>query len=193
MLTSAEYARLAPVFRHAVELVAVGIAVYDGPTGRPLYVNAALRRLMRGARDRAVLTRALRASAHALAGRDEEAFAAAAERRVDAGGSCYRVTAVEIPRDDGPGMVLVVVDRAGERPGEALARSRLTPRECAVAMLIARGRSNGEISDTLGISAHTARHHTESVMRKLGVRSRTQVAARVLGAEALGALAELRS
>jgi DNA-binding CsgD family transcriptional regulator len=113
------------------------------------------------------------------------------ERRVDAGGTTYRVLAVEIPRDAEPGMALVVVDRVDERPGDALARSHLTPRECAVAMLIARGHSNGEISDTLGISAHTARHHTESVMRKLGVRSRTQVAARVLGAEALGALARV--
>jgi DNA-binding CsgD family transcriptional regulator len=59
--------------------------------------------------------------------------------------------------------------------------ARLTAREAEVARLLALGRSNGAIAAALGISAHTARHHTESVMAKLGVRSRAAVAARLHG------------
>jgi DNA-binding CsgD family transcriptional regulator len=43
-----------------------------------------------------------------------------------------------------------------------------------------QGRSNASIATTLGVSEHTARHHTERVMVKLGVRSRAQVAPTLL-------------
>jgi DNA-binding NarL/FixJ family response regulator len=55
----------------------------------------------------------------------------------------------------------------------------LTPAEVRVAFLLARGGSNAGIADDLGISPHTARRHTERVLRKLGVRSRAEVAPRV--------------
>lgn len=51
-------------------------------------------------------------------------------------------------------------------------RYRLTPRELEVARLLLRGKSNDEVALTLGISGHTARHHTERVFAKLDVRSR---------------------
>jgi DNA-binding CsgD family transcriptional regulator len=56
----------------------------------------------------------------------------------------------------------------------------LTPAEVGVATLLAAGRSNAELAGELVISPHTARRHTERVLRKLGVRSRAEVAARVL-------------
>jgi DNA-binding NarL/FixJ family response regulator len=65
-------------------------------------------------------------------------------------------------------------------------RYHLTPREWEVAVLLADGRSNVEVAAALGISAHTARHHTESVLAKLGVRSRAQA-----GAILRGSIAEL--
>jgi DNA-binding CsgD family transcriptional regulator len=55
----------------------------------------------------------------------------------------------------------------------------LTPRQWDVARLLARGISNADIAATLGISPHTARRHTERVLRKLEVNSRAQVAAKV--------------
>lgn len=61
------------------------------------------------------------------------------------------------------------------------ARYRLTARECQVALLLAEGRSNSDIAAALGISPHTARHHTENVMAKLGARSRAEVGALVRG------------
>ena len=53
----------------------------------------------------------------------------------------------------------------------------LTPREAQVARLVAAGLATKAVAFRLGISAHTARHHTERVFEKLGVRSRAGVAA----------------
>ena len=67
-------------------------------------------------------------------------------------------------------------------PAAALQALGLTSREAEVAQLLARRLSNAELAAALGVSAHTARHHTERVMQKLGVRKRSEVAATLLGA-----------
>jgi DNA-binding CsgD family transcriptional regulator len=54
-------------------------------------------------------------------------------------------------------------------------RYGLTLREIEVTRLLLRGESNREIADRLNISEHTARHHTERVLGKLGVRSRAAI------------------
>lgn len=53
----------------------------------------------------------------------------------------------------------------------------LSLRELEVALLLAEGRSNREIAQAVRVSTHTARHHTQHVLGKLGVRSRTRAAA----------------
>ena len=55
--------------------------------------------------------------------------------------------------------------------------SCLTRQEAHVARLLAERRSNREIAAALGISPHTARHHTERVLVKLGLHSRADVRA----------------
>jgi DNA-binding NarL/FixJ family response regulator len=57
----------------------------------------------------------------------------------------------------------------------------LTRREVQVAMLIAKGRSNSAIAEALSISGHTARHHTQRILAKLGVHSRAEAGARIRG------------
>lgn len=57
----------------------------------------------------------------------------------------------------------------------------LTARESQVAVLLAYGCSAKEIATKLGVTLHTARRHTESVLRKAGVDSRSKVASRLLG------------
>jgi DNA-binding CsgD family transcriptional regulator len=57
----------------------------------------------------------------------------------------------------------------------------LTPREIEVAMLVAQGRSNVAIAAALRISPHTARHHTQRVLAKLGVHSRAAAGALLRG------------
>ena len=48
-------------------------------------------------------------------------------------------------------------------------------------MLLAQGRSNVAIAKTLGISTHTARHHTQRVLAKMRVHSRAEAGAKLRG------------
>ncbi|MBS1868321.1 MAG: response regulator transcription factor [Actinobacteria bacterium] len=52
----------------------------------------------------------------------------------------------------------------------------LTPREAAVLELLQGGRSNGEIAAQLHIGVETVRTHARAIYRKLGVRSRRELA-----------------
>ncbi|HET9493381.1 MAG TPA: alpha/beta fold hydrolase [Chloroflexia bacterium] len=53
----------------------------------------------------------------------------------------------------------------------------LTRREREVAALVAQGRSNREIADTLVLSERTVESHVSNILSKLGFRSRAQVSA----------------
>jgi DNA-binding NarL/FixJ family response regulator len=52
----------------------------------------------------------------------------------------------------------------------------LTPREEEVLRTVARGRTNNEIADELDISLSTVKSHLASLMTKLGVRNRVEIA-----------------
>lgn len=65
----------------------------------------------------------------------------------------------------------------GDGAAALLERFGLTGRQAEVAQLLAEGMSNDELAERLGISPHTARNHTEHVMRKLGVGTRARVGA----------------
>lgn len=63
-------------------------------------------------------------------------------------------------------------------PQEAVGTTvRLTPREREVALLLASGLTNAELARRLYISPRTAAVHVSSILAKLGLSSRTQVAA----------------
>ena len=63
-----------------------------------------------------------------------------------------------------------------QRPAEEPEREELTARERKVLALIARGLSNREIARELSISEPTVRTHVSNILRKLGLKSRTQAA-----------------
>lgn len=54
---------------------------------------------------------------------------------------------------------------------------RLTPREREILELVAEGKTNAEIAETLWVSPGTVRRHLENVFAKLGVHTRTAAAA----------------
>lgn len=56
---------------------------------------------------------------------------------------------------------------------------RLTHREQEVLRFLARGMTTGEITQRLGISAHTVRDHIKALFGKVGVRSRAELVARI--------------
>jgi DNA-binding NarL/FixJ family response regulator len=56
--------------------------------------------------------------------------------------------------------------RAATEPGQ-----RLSPREREIVQLLAEGKSNKEVADTLGISVRTAETHRASILRKLSLDS----------------------
>ena len=53
----------------------------------------------------------------------------------------------------------------------------LTAREAEVLLLVAQGMSGAAISDALGVSEPTVRHHAEHLLAKLGVSSRAAAVA----------------
>jgi DNA-binding CsgD family transcriptional regulator len=62
--------------------------------------------------------------------------------------------------------------------GRALAADGLTPAERRVAELVAEGRTNRETASLLVVSEHTVDSHLRRIYRKLGVRSRAELARR---------------
>lgn len=63
---------------------------------------------------------------------------------------------------------------------------QLTRRELQVAVLVAGGWSDREVAEKLSITRRTAEWHVEQILAKLALKSRSQIAARVSQAEALG-------
>jgi DNA-binding CsgD family transcriptional regulator len=66
--------------------------------------------------------------------------------------------------------------RIGGRPPTPL---ELTPTELEVARLVAKGRTNREVADALFMSPSTVQANLKRMYAKLGVRSRTELAARI--------------
>jgi DNA-binding NarL/FixJ family response regulator len=64
----------------------------------------------------------------------------------------------------------------GPRASTRANHDLLTERESEVAALLAEGLTNGEIAQRLVISEKTVGHHVSSVLGKLGVRRRAEVA-----------------
>ena len=75
------------------------------------------------------------------------------------------------------------------RRREASAAEQLTPQELQVALIVAQGATNREAGAALFLSPKTIETHLGRVYRKLGVRSRTELARKLASDGALVAAA----
>src|SRR5207248_8751567 len=62
------------------------------------------------------------------------------------------------------------------QPGAVIATNELTPQELQVALTVAKGATNREAGAALFLSPKTIEAHLGRVYRKLGIRSRTELA-----------------
>jgi DNA-binding NarL/FixJ family response regulator len=75
-----------------------------------------------------------------------------------------------------PAITRRLVERYAAEPApDATAFAELTPREVDVVRLVARGLSNAEIGGELFLSEATVKTHLTSILRKVGLRDRTQL------------------
>ena len=73
--------------------------------------------------------------------------------------------------------LLATGERARKRTVDTL--DQLTPQETQISRLAANGDTNREIAAQLFISPSTVEYHLHKAFRKLGVRSRTELARRM--------------
>ena len=72
-------------------------------------------------------------------------------------------------------------EHAGAR--EPTAAARLTPQELQIGLAVSEGRTNREVAEALFLSPKTIEYHLRNVFRKLDVRTRTELAHVMRGAE----------
>jgi DNA-binding CsgD family transcriptional regulator len=178
--------------RRAFDAVAEPLAAYDAD-GREVFRNAALTRLLAADPERERVEGTLRLLARSLrplaapTRADRLAFPPPPAREVRTARGVYCLTGALLPGGlfgpDGAALVSVALKEASPaRPSAEEVRQRhgLTKREAEVALLLVEGLTNDAVAARLFVSTHTARHHVEAVLGKLGVPNRAAVATRLL-------------
>jgi DNA-binding NarL/FixJ family response regulator len=94
------------------------------------------------------------------------------------------VRALRTVADGGSVVDPLVVERllAAQKRREDARLASLTPRELEVLKLIAEGRSNARIAETLVVTKRAVERHVNSIFLKLGLRSERDVSRRVKAA-----------
>ena len=78
----------------------------------------------------------------------------------------------------GVGETMLILQRRDAAAGDdRLANAALTPRETEVLSWVAKGKTNRDIAEILGMSPRTVNKHLEHVFEKLGVETRAAAAA----------------
>lgn len=74
-------------------------------------------------------------------------------------------------------MLLLGHTPSGSAPAARVLQQALTPRESEVLVWLAKGKTNRDIADILGMSPRTVNKHLEHIFEKLGVETRTAAVA----------------
>ena len=188
-------ARLRGRLRRTIDTLADSAALFN-TDGEEVHRNRALSALLKGNPASDAITEAAAAMAKSVCcvasggavmkqGDTREPRLAIPQHQVDGGGASYRLRACLLRLDaGGPSGVLITVEPLSLFPPPSVLERRfgLTPREAEVALLVAHGASNTDLAERLHISPHTARHHVASILKTLGVASRSGVASALLAA-----------
>lgn len=158
---------------NAVELFAIA-AKYGDPNEDARLATHALEAVL-GANRRYLIGHAMLARAH-LASRSSQAR----DWVDDAAGAALSFNAIGMRRWTNEAMMLLVRQEGAPSPPRRSAGSgsALTDREQQIAQLIRRGARNREVAAALEISEHTVERHVSSILGRLGLRSRFQIADR---------------
>ena len=179
------------VFLHALDTIEQGLLFFDD-TGALLHANQAAVRMLEesaeGERLRGEVNLFARSLGALIRFRElthEQTVEMLATREVPTKEERYRLKGsyVGLELFGQSGKLLVTLERAAPDPlSDAALQERfgLSRKESQVLRLLVDGKTNQEIAQALFLSPHTARHHTERLLRKLGVHSRTEAAGRVL-------------
>jgi len=179
------------IFVRALDTLGLGLAFFDR-SARLVHGNRALLQILAHGLDGARLQEEMRREVALVLSRLNTTHAGTVTelnaREVREGDRAYRMKSSYVGmRLFEPGFTILVsieVLNANPISEEVLqVRYRLTPQEAKVAMMLLRGSSNRLIAKALYISEHTARHHTQRILDKLGLRSRAGIAARLLHAD----------
>jgi DNA-binding CsgD family transcriptional regulator len=174
-----------------------GVALYDG-VGARLHRNPVLQELLQRDPQRAALEESLENVRRAVEGArgagQTVAHAAGStpyQRTVVTVGGRYEIWGTFTPGTSptAPSMVIVFVRPSGimgAAVARAAARLGLTRRETQVLEHLVRGASTKQVAHVLHISVNTARRHTEAVMRKSNVHSRSALSDVILSVSASG-------
>jgi DNA-binding CsgD family transcriptional regulator len=171
-----------------------GVLVYDA-AGRLKHQNSAVATMLDNDPERDAVRFVIQRIVTSLidgilsSRKSRELFAAPASQEVSTARGRYIVRGCYLGADLLGERLPVMVTLSRESPAlptieDLQGRFGLTAREASVALLVADRYSNDEIAATLGISPHTAHHHTERVLGKLGVTSRNRVRRRLVSARA---------
>ena len=187
------YVRMAHVrtgLASLVDSLTVGMTIV-GIEGEVLDENQAMKKLLdidsEHARVRAAIRQFALAAAGTISGRRSPDWAKLSQpMEIRTACAKYRVTATLAPDGllNARSTVVVCAERLSSRrldSQELASQFGLTSREIQTAQLVTRGYSTRQIATTMGISFNTARRHTEHVLLKLNVHSRTAIAARLSG------------
>jgi DNA-binding CsgD family transcriptional regulator len=168
-----------------IDAMSEGCAVFDDSM-RLLHRNAALAMMPATPAGELSLLSGMRSCAQGLMsvrgsnGSLRDLASTHASVLLDGATYCIRATFIECGFATSR-MILVTTNTTRARPHARQTAVKqafcLTAREAEVARLLNVRRSNHEIARELGVSEHTARHHTENVLRKLAVKSRREVSA----------------
>jgi DNA-binding CsgD family transcriptional regulator len=156
----------------------LGLAVFVFRGTRLDYTNAAARRLVARVRSQYNVEFIISLRDHLLALGD--LFATRQDPLVSVmtaeGGEPFHLQALPLRR----GVLVLTVRQPGEDLDSFRRRYRLSGREAQVAELVIRGRRNREIAVALGITSETTKKHLKRVFGKVGVRTRVQLANRLM-------------